>query len=298
MNFKKLLGITTFALLLTTSSAWAACTQDAECADSDPATEDVCINGYCRHHAAWVHPPTEPVPYEGPEEPEDGCMEPPAFCFEDPSQVDGPSLHRTCEASIEINESNPSVTPKEAFCCLANESNEQYAEDVWEKMKQDCGKIVKLVPPGEHKPHSAPCEEWPQEYRSCCEDPKNDVNGDGKISDWTEAIKAIDACTDDSGDCNIVVNVMGDFENTGDLKFCCQVINNSGDLSDAAIEQVCSNGDPAAETPAETPAENAPADSSSSSDDSSANGAVAEGEPKDFMHLQGGAGGCSLILAD
>lgn len=286
MNFKKTVGMMTFALLLATSSAWAACTQDAECADSDPKTEDVCINAYCRHHAILDPTPTEPVPYEGPEDPSDGCMEPPPQCFEDPSQVDGPSLRRTCTAAIEINDSNASVTPKEAFCCLANESNENYTEEVWEKMKQDCGKIVKLKP---HEPVKASCKGWPEEYRSCCEDSANDIDGDGQVSGWAEVKKAIDACTVDQSECSNVVGAMGDVNNSGQIQQCCIVIGAGASVG--AIENACGNviagGSDGAAT-SETD------DTTSSNASEAAPLAEKEIAPvSDFQHAEGA--GCSLI---
>jgi hypothetical protein len=55
----------------------------------------------------------------------------------------------------------------------------------------------------------------------------------------------MDSCIPDgpgsAGDCNIVINAGGDFINNGQMNICCQVVNNSGTITDTTISQACEN---------------------------------------------------------
>jgi hypothetical protein len=58
-------------------------------------------------------------------------------------------------------------------------------------------------------------------------------------------LEAVEECIPDSddpsGDCNIIINVGGNFENNGQLNICCQYVNNAGIIQDSEIVQECKN---------------------------------------------------------
>lgn len=92
------------------------------------------------------------------------------------------------------------------------------------------------------------CPECPK----CHEPPKVDcsVIGDAKMKACCKEVDGLlwfvmDKCIEDGpgseGDCNIVINAGGDFINEGQLNICCQVVNNSGTITDTTISQACGN---------------------------------------------------------
>jgi hypothetical protein len=77
----------------------------------------------------------------------------------------------------------------------------------------------------------------PPDLQDCCAD--GDLDHDGSIDTWLEAAAMFAACDDD---CNIIINVGGDFINNGQMNLCCQVVKNSGTMGD--VIQECSNTNP------------------------------------------------------
>lgn len=71
------------------------------------------------------------------------------------------------------------------------------------------------------------------ELKACCEE-----HGGLTLEALEECIPDSD---DPSGDCNIIINVGGNFENSGQLNVCCQYVNNAGVIQDSEIVQECKN---------------------------------------------------------
>jgi len=135
------------------------------------------------------------------------------------------------------------------------------------------------------------CDELPTAYRDCCRETKG------------SPIDVMKTCVQEEtrdADCNIVINVMGDFilGDKAQMNLCCQVVSNSGIIDDSSIVQECKNAFDGTPVDTSTPSEPAATPGDTTSTDDCADGIIVLGkcQPKDFVHLQGGGDGSGCAL--
>jgi hypothetical protein len=214
------------------------CKTDADCKDPVP---DDCKGYKCLPYKSEVNPVTGEVTtvgkcseYEIP-----NCLPPPVQDCNELHKGD-PYAIKCCGAGF-----SQAADPVAFKCCSEHVSH-----------GEDPGTPANPVPCGEDCPQCPDCRQpeidcekivGNEELKKCC------TAKEGKL--WF----VLDACIPDgpgsSGDCNIVINAGGDFINNGQMNICCQVVNNSGTITDTTISQACENtgGGPGGGTTGGTP---------------------------------------------
>lgn len=149
-------------------------------------------------------------------------------------------------------------------------------------------------PPLVNIPADEWCKDLPAELQDCCR-----KAGGSPVDVMKECVDRDTPANRDSG-CNIVIHVLGDFTlgDKAQMNLCCQVVNNSGTISDSAIVQECENAFDGMPVETSTPSEPAATPDDTTSTDDCADGIIVLGkcQPKDFVHLQGGGDGSGCTL--